>query len=173
MNNSLDDPIRLNIVGKLEQFVDKYDALIIEQSIYNYCIEHSIHKNISRNWNNKLFKSFYINKVISIYSNIDEKSYIKNTYLIKLIKNKKINLKKIATMSRYDIFPDRWNHLIEEKIRKDKILSEMKPNEMTDQIRCNKCGGRKCSYYAVQTRSADEPMTMFITCLSCNSKWKQ
>ena len=171
--NSTNDPNRTYVVNKFEKFINKYDSLIIEQSIYNYCIEYSIKNNISRNWDNKLFKSFYINKVISIYSNIDDKSYIENNYLINRIKNKKLNLHNIANMSRYEIFPDRWNHLIEEKIRKDKILSEMKPNEMTDQIRCNKCGGRKCSYYAVQTRSADEPMTMFITCLTCNSKWKQ
>jgi len=171
--NSTTDPNRTYVVNKFEKFINKYDSLIIEQSIYNYCIEYSIKNNISRNWDNKLFKSFYINKVISIYSNIDDKSYIENNYLINRIKNKKLNLHNIANMSRYEIFPDRWNHLIEEKIRKDKILSEMKPNEMTDQIRCNKCGGRKCSYYAVQTRSADEPMTMFITCLTCNSKWKQ
>ena len=31
----------------------------------------------------------------------------------------------------------------------------------------------ECTYYQLQVRSADEPMTTFITCLNCNFKWKQ
>lgn len=174
MNKSTEDKIRSKSVDKLTNIInDKYKSLLIEKSIYNYCIEYSLKRNISRNWKDNRFKHLYINKLISVYSNLSPEMYIENNYLIDLIKNDKINLEKIAYMPRYEIFPDRWNYLIEEKIKKDKILNEMKPNEMTDQIRCNRCGGRKCSYYAMQTRSADEPMTLFITCLSCHSKWKQ
>lgn len=171
--NSLEDPIRLKSVEKINEIIqDKYKSLIIEKSIYNYSIEYTIKNNISRNWGNKLFKKFYINKLISIYSNIKKSSYVKNNHLINLIESDDFDLENIANMSQYDIFPERWKHLIEEKIRKDKILSEMKPHAMTDQIQCNKCKSRKCSYYAMQTRSADEPMTMFMTCLNCNSTWK-
>ena len=42
----------------------------------------------------------------------------------------------------------------------------------TDQFRCGKCKQRKCKYYQLQTRSADEPMTTFVTCLNCNHRWK-
>ena len=49
----------------------------------------------------------------------------------------------------------------------------LKVESMTDIFRCRKCGNRKCIYYEVQTRSADEPMTQFITCLTCNNRWKQ
>ena len=37
---------------------------------------------------------------------------------------------------------------------------------------CRKCKGRKVHYYQLQTRSADEPMTTFFTCLTCGCKWK-
>jgi len=40
-------------------------------------------------------------------------------------------------------------------------------------FRCGKCGQRKCAYYQLQTRSADEPMTTFITCIPCGNRWKQ
>ena len=33
---------------------------------------------------------------------------------------------------------------------------------MTDQFKCRKCGSRSCSYYEVQTRSADQPMTNLL-----------
>ncbi len=42
----------------------------------------------------------------------------------------------------------------------------------TDQFKCGKCGKRKCTYYQMQTRSADEPMTTFVTCTNCNNRWK-
>ena len=42
----------------------------------------------------------------------------------------------------------------------------------TDQFKCGKCKKRKCRYYQMQTRSADEPMTTFVTCVNCGNKWK-
>ena len=38
---------------------------------------------------------------------------------------------------------------------------------------CRKCGQRECTFYEMQTRSADEPMTIFVTCLSCGNRWKE
>jgi transcription elongation factor S-II len=29
-----------------------------------------------------------------------------------------------------------------------------------------------CTYYQLQTRSADEPMTTFVTCVNCDNRWK-
>ena len=42
----------------------------------------------------------------------------------------------------------------------------------TDMFKCGKCQKRKTSYYQMQTRSADEPMTTFVTCLNCDHRWK-
>jgi len=37
---------------------------------------------------------------------------------------------------------------------------------------CNKCGQNKTTYFQLQTRSADEPMTTFVTCCNCGHHWK-
>jgi transcription elongation factor S-II len=37
---------------------------------------------------------------------------------------------------------------------------------------CGKCKGTKTTYFQMQTRSSDEPMTTFVTCLGCNNRWK-
>ena len=58
-------------------------------------------------------------------------------------------------------------------MERDKLLFEMKPESMTDVFKCHKCKKRECSYYEVQTRSADEPMTVFVTCLNCKNRWRQ
>jgi len=46
------------------------------------------------------------------------------------------------------------------------------PKATTDQFKCGRCGQRKTTYYQLQTRSADEPMTTFVTCVNCNNHWK-
>jgi DNA-directed RNA polymerase subunit M/transcription elongation factor TFIIS len=45
--------------------------------------------------------------------------------------------------------------------------------EGSSMFTCRSCKKSNCKYYQMQTRSADEPMTTFITCLHCNAKWKQ
>ena len=39
-------------------------------------------------------------------------------------------------------------------------------------FKCGKCKSKKTTYYQMQTRSADEPMTTYVTCLGCNNRWK-
>ncbi|KAJ3669392.1 hypothetical protein LUZ60_011342 [Juncus effusus] len=59
---------------------------------------------------------------------------------------------------------------------KDKALFDCEragaPKATTDQFKCGRCGQRKTTYYQLQTRSADEPMTTFVTCVNCNNHWK-
>jgi transcription elongation factor S-II len=42
----------------------------------------------------------------------------------------------------------------------------------TDMFTCGKCKQKKCTYYQLQTRSADEPMTTFVQCVNCGNRWK-
>ncbi|KAF3334668.1 Transcription elongation factor TFIIS [Carex littledalei] len=65
---------------------------------------------------------------------------------------------------------------MENKQIKDKALFDCErsgaPKATTDQFKCGRCGQRKTTYYQLQTRSADEPMTTFVTCVNCNNHWK-
>eukprot|EP00736_Rhodelphis_marinus_P010172 Rmarinus@m.13110 len=63
------------------------------------------------------------------------------------------------------------------KIREFKTAEAQMYNQpssaSTDQFKCFKCGKRECTYFQMQTRSADEPMTSFITCTNCGNRWRQ
>ena len=37
---------------------------------------------------------------------------------------------------------------------------------------CARCKGTKTTHYSLQTRSADEPMTVFVSCLTCGKRWR-
>ena len=168
------DEIRNKSVILFNKFIkNKKISRKIEKSIYNYIIHLSKEKNISRSWNNIIFKNLYISKIRSIYTNINKDSYIKNNEFLQKIISNKINPEKIANLSVYDIFPNNWTELIEIKSKRDKIKYKLKPESMSSLYVCRKCKGRETSYYEVQTRSADETMTQFITCLNCYHYWKR
>ena len=165
---------RLRCVIKFDSIVnDIQTSRKIEQSIYNYVIKLSKEKTIYRSWTNSIFKNLYNSKVRSIYSNLNKQSYIQNPNFLEKIKNGEINVENTGNLSVYDIYPENWSKLINEKLKRDKIKYELKPEAMTNTFKCKKCGSRETSYYEVQTRSADEPMTQFITCLNCKNRWKQ
>ena len=145
----------------------------VEKSIYNYVIGVAMEKNIQRRWDNPVFINIYNSKIISIYSNIKKDSYINNNQLLNNILSGSIDPYNVGKLSAYDIFPDNWKELLNIKSKKDKIKYELKPEAMTNLFKCRKCSSRETSYYEVQTRSADEPMTQFITCLKCNNRWRQ
>eukprot|EP00415_Alexandrium_ostenfeldii_P000528 UN0528 len=43
---------------------------------------------------------------------------------------------------------------------------------ITGMFTCGKCKGVRTTYFQMQTRSSDEPMTTFVSCLTCNNRWK-
>eukprot|EP01018_Ginkgo_biloba_P004619 Gb_10316 [translate_table: standard] len=85
-----------------------------------------------------------------------------------------IKPEKLIVMTPEEMASDQRK--LENKQIKDKALFEcergINPKATTDQFKCGKCGQRKCTYYQLQTRSADEPMTTFVTCVNCNNHWK-
>ena len=171
---SVDDTIRNQHVQILD--VELKDVLLcrrIERHLFNSTIRSAKERYMKRSWNNPIFLSLYLSKIKSFYSNIAEGSYVKNPHFKEKILNGDIKLDQISDLSVYDIYPENWAELLDKKIKRDKLKYEMKPKAMTDQYKCRKCSSRSCSYYEVQTRSADEPMTQFITCLDCNNHWKQ
>lgn len=56
------------------------------------------------------------------------------------------------------------------KVEEDEARARDRP---TRQVSCPKCGERLAYYYQMQTRSADEPMTIFNTCVSCDHTWRE
>ena len=145
----------------------------IEKEIYNSTIAHAKVKNMVRKWCNPVFKELYVSKIRTFYSNINKSCYVQNPDFKDKILSGEIKVSDINKLSVYDIYPENWSELLDKKIKRDKLKYEMKPQAMTDQFKCRKCGSRSCSYYEVQTRSADEPMTQFISCLDCGTRWKQ
>ena len=66
----------------------------------------------------------------------------------------------------------RWKALRLAKIeKKQATLLQFADNKSL--LQCSRCKEFKVTYYQRQTRSADEPMSVFATCHACGKKWKQ
>lgn len=143
-------------------------ALNIERGIFNYVINKNPNVNI---WNEK-FEYKYKNRVLSIYSNLNPNTYIQNKDLINRLFNKEINEFQLCYLNPKDMFPEKWESLYKEyeKELNDQINQD---NQVVEgMFMCGKCKSRKTTYYQLQTRSADEPMTTFVTCVNCGNRWK-
>lgn len=166
--------LRVKIRGLFQKLeISDANIRLIEKGIFNYSCKSSEKRKIVKKWENKLFTKIYINKARSIYANIKTNSYINNVNLIKKINNNEIQLNNLAFMSPQEIYPEHWKRMMDEKYNRDKYLYESVQEAMTDQFKCSRCKSRKCTYYEMQTRSADEGMTLFVTCLNCGKRWKQ
>ena len=165
--------IRQNNIKLFKDIVDEEIAHKVEESIFRFTKDTSKKRKIPVNWDSILFKKIYINKSRSMFSNLKKDSYVRNTNLLKKINSNEIDVINIASMTNQELFPEHWKELLDAKYKKDKFMYEGKTEAMTDQFKCGRCKSRECTYYEMQTRSADEGMTCFITCLNCGNRWKQ
>ena len=138
----------------------------LEKGIYNYTLTQCDNKNLIKKWSNNKFVLIYIQKIKSIIFNLN------NENLFNKIINKEIKAHELVFMNHQELRPDIWNTLIEEKKIKDENKFSPKIEASTDDFTCFKCKSNKCTFYQLQTRSADEPMTTFVTCLNCGTRWK-
>lgn len=145
---------------------------IIEKGIYNYTINKCDLRQTIPLWENSDFTNIYINKVKNIYLNLNSKEYIKNVNLIEKVKKNEILPYELAFLDTHKLFPEVWADIIDEKTKIEKMLRESLEESASDLFKCPRCYKRKTIHCEVQTRSSDEPMTTFITCLECGKKWK-
>jgi transcription elongation factor S-II len=161
------EEFRNNVRDKLQIFLEnKKDAINLEKGIHNWCLKEASNKKVFKKWDNPFFVQIYLDHLRSIYINL------KNESLINMVNNGKIKSQEIAFMLHQEMCPEKWDELIKAKIIRDKNKFEQKLEAMTDRYTCRKCKKKECSYYQLQTRSADEAMTVYISCTCCGFRWK-
>lgn len=158
---------RNNVRKQLEKYFHPLRATNVEKGVFNWCIKESINRKIIRKWENPIFVQMYIDHLRSVFFNLQD------THLIQLVQTGEIKSFEIAFMTHQEMQPKKWEALIKAKSIRDKNKFEQDLEAMTDRFTCRKCFSKKCSYYALQTRSADEPMTLYITCLECGARMKK
>ena len=139
----------------------------LEKGIQNWSLKEATNRKVVKKWDNPYFVRIYLDHLRSVYVNLKS-----NTVLIEQVKQGQIKAHTIAFMTHQELNPEKWDGLIQAKIKRDKNKFETNIEAATDTFKCRKCHSNKCTYYQMQTRSADEPMTTFVTCIECGQRWK-
>ena len=161
MRKVIENPneFRNNISNKLNKILlNEKISVNLEKGIYNYSLEHATKLNVVKKWDNSYFVKIYLDRLRTIYINL------KDDGIKQSMKDKTIKAHTLAFMTHPEMRPDRWDDLIQEKKIRDENKYEPKLEASTDDFKCWKCKSKKCTYYQLQTRSADEPKIGRASC---------
>ena len=160
----MDNPTRKFVIDKLAEILDltPIDDLCtdLEKCIVRHSEKRSRLCGFEPAWDNHKFTNIYKHKFLSLKT--------------KLI-DKRISVLDIIDMRPEQLDPDgRYAKQMEERIHKE-LRKEYIAKEVKNQdgfFKCGRCKSVKTTYYQMQTRSADEPMTVFVSCFNCGQNWK-
>ena len=175
--NAKNDGVNTTIYNhKLRDSVIKalYDALAKESNhppsaILQICIE--IENEMNKLNNVAHHARQYKEKYRVVYSNIISRN---NPELKFKIVNGDLTPHYLVTCDPKELAPEKLKKELEEIREKNLFNAQGATIErsVTDRFTCGKCKEKKVSYYQLQTRSADEPLTTFCTCEVCGNRWK-
>jgi transcription elongation factor S-II len=133
---------------------------------------------------NALFpdQKLYISKARSIAANLRNNQTLREQVYSGECNPKEIarmNPRELADKSVQEAIAQRKHDL--EKGRQTDMYQELREkaqkaigiNAEGGEFTCSRCKGTKTSHYSMQTRSSDEPMTVFVTCLTCKKRWRE
>lgn len=155
-----------HVISKLLK-VDVNDSIVenFEKSIFNHTIEVATLKNVIKKWDNGSFGQLYIDRFRSIYFNLKNDTFVHN------IREGIIKSQEVAYLSHQEYDPEHWTTMMDIKNKRNANKFTKTVQASTDAYVCRKCKSRECTYTEIQTRSSDESMTIFVSCLSCGKNW--
>lgn len=141
----------------------------IERSCFNKAIDECDKRNVSTSFTEPMFVGIYSAECSRIIANLDCVGNVGSSYLIGAIVDGSVNPMTIADMTTHDLCPEASMKEIDEIDIRSKQSIE---RNHCGVYRCGKCGESKTEYIEHQTRSADEPATLTVTCMVCYNSWR-
>jgi hypothetical protein len=163
----------LHYLEFLEEHFSNEDILSLEKGIFEASLQQAKRQYIACNWKLAPFREVYQQLTRFIICNMHPDSPVQNHRLRSRCLAGEFTLGEIPFMSNYEVFPEKWFALKDKLVQREQKILEGNKSRATDQFKCRRCNKRECTYYELQTRSSDEPMTIFITCLNCGKEWRQ
>ena len=117
-----------------------------------------------------LRRSLYYHRLSQIYASLCRDTYVDSEWLMGEVVAGRIAPRSIATLRTERLNRNWVPHCA--RVRHE-IAHTRASSVTTDAFRCGRCGKSKCTYYQMQTRSADEPITTFVRCMVCGKRWRE
>ena len=161
------------ITESMSSLLSEDEIKNLESAIFLATLHTAEKRHISKVWTYPLFTQVYSSVARTIVGNLNPTTYIQNKNLFKRFEDGELSLEEIANFGHTDLYPEIWKDSLIRQFEREKRQLEGNRSMATDQFLCKGCKKRECTYYELQTRSADEPMTIFIQCLNCGKRWRQ
>ena len=153
-------PVEDSLCTDLEKCVVRYSKRRIE----------STKKGVAA-WDNHKFTNIYKHKFLFLKNALSSNEDLKSKVL-----NREVSVVEVVAMRPEQLQPDGlYANPGEDKVHKEmqkELLIRKAEQGVVGFFTCNKCKSKKTTYYQLQTRSADEPMTTYVSCLNCGKRWK-
>lgn len=140
----------------------------IEMSCYKKALDKCNKLMIIKSWSNPRFENIYRIYTNNVTKNLDNKSEVKNNYLIDQIINKTINLENIAFLSNIELFPEKSIHIINKFNQRTQQNIKKKTTSM---YTCRNCKEKCATMQEIQLRRIDEAANTKLCCVFCGNTW--
>jgi DNA-directed RNA polymerase subunit M/transcription elongation factor TFIIS len=164
----------------------------VELSVYNWACQQTKAVGDDPSWENRRFRWRYKQKMMGLMAEFsrDEKVGIflkpgEETVRVRLVvgpqlvlrmKQREFETRETPLLSPEQLWPSGPYAQMALKLKKKELEIEAAKAHMEEEyeglFKCGKCKSKKTTYYQMQTRSADEPMTTYVTCMGCGNRWK-
>jgi len=148
--------------------LDAETSAAIERGVFNECQRLADGRIIPRDWGSCLFRELYADKARSAIVNVDPAH---NPELRARLDAGDVAPRVLARLPPELLMPAKWRDIKDSEFKRNELIASGGVVHWTDQYRCGVCKQRQCRVVEVQTRSADEPMTIFVSC-KCGHRWR-
>ena len=158
--------------NKFSELLNHPAHINLEKAIFNWAVCRVRDIREIPTWENHTFRESYKNRLTAILWHLKNP----NCDLVARVNGGEIKSYTIPHMKPHEMWRHGPSAVVREELR---VRSEFlrSRNAAEDEaycgmFKCGRCKSMKTTYYQMQTRSADEPMTNFVTCINCGKRWK-
>ena len=182
-------PLRRNICTKLHSLLELSRKELVKSGINRdafaqLCVSRADEVEGAISAKHKDNKSAYTEKARSLCFNIKKNGQLRSNILLGATGGEELvgmTSEELATTEKKAARDAEVNKLRDSRRLDWEQANEKKINEMcgikgdllnASLFTCGRCKSTKTTSTQKQTRSADEPMTVFVLCLNCGNRWK-
>lgn len=165
------DTLRYYVRAKLREFFeDETDINRLETAVFNKTLDISYFRKQNCNWKNIPFRNLYKQTYINLHVNLTQP---KCEGLLTKIAMGDVKIEEVPYLTPLESCPELWDDIIQKQCEAAALQDQQFNQAATNSIfKCSRCKSRKVYHYQMQTRSADESMTVYCTCTECKKVWK-
>ena len=156
---------RAYAMNKLSAHMDPMYAKEMERSVLDYTKKSCVSKKIEQvRWSDVNVRRLYLRKLRAVLSNVHP--------LLNLVETKDIALCEVAFVDHQKMRPDIYVDILKTIEKRQKLTALVDADEDLGYdgiLKCEACGSFRTTYVTMQTRSADEPETIYMKCFHCGN----